>query len=120
MSKTVALNIISLIKIREIIVTESGTTNYNNHHSVINNTVDDLKLVWLLVEDAIFEKQFGQECEAKTLDLCTCEIAKMATRIYLHKYQICIRGNYNKILPDSNPEIDESDEINLDTNNKNI
>ena len=43
--ETIALNIISLAKIKEIIAKKSGTTNHDNHHSMINNTVDVSKLV---------------------------------------------------------------------------
>ena len=59
LKKTVALNIISLAKTREVIARESDTTNYGNHHSVINNTVNISKLVQLLVEDDVFEIQLG-------------------------------------------------------------
>lgn len=41
----VVLNIILLAKTREVIVKDSGITNYGNHHSVVNNTVDISKLI---------------------------------------------------------------------------
>lgn len=54
--KRVALNIISLTKIREIMAIKNGTTNYSNHHLAVNNTVDVSKLIQLPVKDSIFEE----------------------------------------------------------------
>lgn len=41
----VALNIISLIKIRKVIVRKSCSIHQDNYHLVVNNTVDISKLV---------------------------------------------------------------------------
>ena len=41
----VALNIISLAKTRDVMTKKSGAINYGNHHLVVNNTIDILKLV---------------------------------------------------------------------------
>lgn len=47
-------------------------------------------------------------------------IAKMATGISLHKYQVHIRGNQTKALLDSDQESDKDNEIDLDTIDKDI
>lgn len=114
------MNIISLTKIKEVIARESGSTNHGNHYSAVNNTVNVSKLVQLLVEDGVFEKQLGQKCEAKISDLFAFETAKMATRIPLHKYQICTRENWNKALPYSNQESDKGNETDLDINDEDM
>lgn len=56
MRETVVLNIISLAITREVIARKNGATNYGNHCSAVNNTVDVLKLVQLLVKDGIFKE----------------------------------------------------------------
>ena len=118
--KTVALNIISLAKTREVMARESGATNHGNHHSAVNNTVDVSKLVQLLVEDGVFEEQLGRKCEAETSDLFALGTAKMATGIPLHKYQMRTRGNWNKAPPDSDQESDEGNETDLDTDDEDM
>ena len=65
---------------------KSGATNYGNHHSTVNNTIDISKLVQLLVEDGIFEEQLGRKCEIETSDLFPLKTTKIRTRIPLHKY----------------------------------
>ena len=72
---------------------KSGATNYGNHHSAINNIVDISKLVQLLVKDGIFKEQLGQKCEAEISDLFALRKAKMATGIFLHKYQMHTKEN---------------------------
>ena len=47
-------------------------------------------------------------------------IAKMATGIPLHKYQMRIRENWNKAPSDSNQESNEDNEIDLDIVNEDI
>ena len=74
-------------------VRKSSAINHDNHHSIINNTIDVSKLVQLLVKDSVFEKHLGQKCEAETSDLFLFGIAKMATGIPLHKYQMRTREN---------------------------
>lgn len=96
LKETVVLNIISFAKIREVMTRENGTTNYRNHHLVINNTIDILKLIFLLVKDGNFEKQLGQKGKTKISNLFMLETAKMAIRILLHKFQMRITGNLNK------------------------
>lgn len=59
LKETVALNIISFAKTRKVIAKKSGAIEHSNHHSVVNNTVDVLKLIQLLVKDSIFEEQLG-------------------------------------------------------------
>lgn len=86
LKEIVMLNIISLVKTKEVITRESGTTNFYNHHSTVNNTINILKLVKLLVKDSIFEKKLGRKCEIKTLDLFAPRTTKMVSRISLHKY----------------------------------
>lgn len=100
--ETVALNIILLAKTREVMARKIGVTNYGNYYLVVNNTIDILKLVQLLVEDGIFEEQFGQKCEAEISDLFAYGTAKIATKIPLYKYQMCTRRNWNKTPLDSN------------------
>lgn len=56
LQETVALNIISLAKTSEVMARESGATNHGNHNSMINNTIDILKLVQLVVEDVVLEE----------------------------------------------------------------
>lgn len=80
---------------------KSGAINYGNHHSAVNNIVDILKLVQLSIEDSIFEEQLGQKYEAEISDLFVLGIVKIVIRIPLHKYEMCIRGKSNKVLPDS-------------------
>ncbi len=99
---------------------KSDATNHGNHHSGINNTVDVLKLVQLLVEDGVFEKQLGQKCETKTLDLFALETTKMAIGILLHKYQIRIGENWNKTSPDNDQESDKNNETDFDIDDKDI
>lgn len=43
--ETVILNIISLAKTRKIMIRRSGITNYGNHHSIVNNTINNSKFV---------------------------------------------------------------------------
>lgn len=93
LKETVALNIISLAKIREVMARKTSVTNHGNHHSAINNTFNISKLVQLLVKNSIFKKQLGQKYKAGILDLFAYRIVKMATGIILHKYQIRTRGN---------------------------
>lgn len=50
------LNIISLAKMRKVMARKSDVINYNNHHSAVNNTINDSKLVELLVEENIFKE----------------------------------------------------------------
>lgn len=45
LKETVALNIISLAKTREVMTRASGATNYGNYHSSINNIIDVFKLI---------------------------------------------------------------------------
>lgn len=45
LKKIVILNIISFIKIREVMTKESYITNYSNHHLIINNIINISKLV---------------------------------------------------------------------------
>lgn len=56
LKETIALNIISLAKIREIIVRENDFIHNGNHHSTVNNTVSILKLILLPIKGNIFEK----------------------------------------------------------------
>lgn len=44
----------------------------------------------------------------------------MATGIPLHKYQICTRENQKKTPLNSDQKSDEGNEINLDTDDKNM
>ena len=120
LKETIALNIISLAKTREIISRERGITNYGNHYSAINNIVDISKLVQLLVEDGIFEEQLGRKCEAETSDVFVPRIEKMATGISLHKYQIRTKGNWNKTPSDSDQKSDENNKTDLDTDYKDM
>ena len=101
-------------------VRKNGVTNYGNHYSVVNNTVDVSKLVQLLVENSFFEKQIGQKCETETSDLFELGTIKMATEIPLYKYQMRTRKNWNKTPSDSDQKSDESNETNLDINDENI
>lgn len=57
LKETIILNIISLDKTRMIIVKKSVTTNYGNYYFLVNNIFDILKLVQLLVKDAVFKKK---------------------------------------------------------------
>lgn len=43
--KIIALNIISLVKTREVMARESVTINHNNDYLVINNTIDISKII---------------------------------------------------------------------------
>ncbi len=65
---------------------KSGVTNYGNHYSAVNNTVDVLKWIQLLVEDGIFEEQLGQKYKTETSDLFALRTVKMVIGIPLHKY----------------------------------
>lgn len=71
---------------------KSGTTNYDNHHSVINNKVDISKFVQLLIKDDVFEEQLSQKYKVETLDLFILRIAKITTEILVYKYQIQTRN----------------------------
>ncbi len=99
---------------------KSGTTNHENHHLGVNNTVVILKLVQLLIEDGVFEEQLDRKCEVETSDLFALRIAKMATGILLHKYQMHTRENWNKVSPDGDEESDKGNEIDLDIDDENI
>ena len=116
----IVLNIISLAKTREVMARKSSVTNHGNHYSAVNNTIDISKLVQLLVEDGVFEKQLGQKCEIEISDLFALGRAKMATGIPLHKYQMCTKGNWNKVLLDSDQKSDEGNKTNLDTDDEDI
>lgn len=120
LKETVVLNIISLAKTREVMARKSGATNHGNYHSTVNNIVDVSKLVQLLVEDDVFEKQLSQKCEVETSDLFGLGTAKMATGIPLHKYQMRTKGNWNKELPDSDQESDKGNEMDLDTDDEDM
>lgn len=54
------------------------------------------------------------------LNLFTLGTTKIVTRISLYKCSIYIKGNWNKVYPDSNQKNDESNETNLDTEYKDI
>lgn len=43
--ETVILNIISLVKTREVMARKGNAINYGKYHSMINNTIDVLILV---------------------------------------------------------------------------
>lgn len=86
MKETVVLNLILLAKTRKIMAKKSGITNYDNYHSIVNNTVDVLKLVQLLIKDSIYKEQLGQKCKVEISNLFAFATAKMATEILLHKY----------------------------------
>lgn len=60
---------------------ESSTTNHDNYHLAINNSINISKLIQLLIKDSIFEKQFSQKYEIKKSDLFTYKKVKMTTRI---------------------------------------
>lgn len=55
----VIINIILFAKIGEAMTKKIDTTNYNNHHSIVNNIINISKLVQLLIENNILEKQLG-------------------------------------------------------------
>lgn len=86
LKKIVALNIISLIKIREIIARENNVTNHSNYYLTVNNIVDISKLVQLLVKNGVFEEQLSQKCKVEILDLFAYKIIKITNRIPLYKY----------------------------------
>ena len=73
-----------------------------------------------MVEYCIFEEQLSQKCEAEILNLFTLRISKVAIEISLHRYQMYIKGNWNKALLDGNQENDKDDELNLNIDNENM
>lgn len=117
--ETNMLNIVSLAKTKKVIDKKSGVINHSNYHSIVNNTIDISKLVQLLVENGVFEKQFSQICETETLNLFAHRITKLVTKISLHKYQMRIIKNWNKTFPDNNQESVEGNKTNLEIDVKN-
>lgn len=93
LGETIALNIISLAKTREIMARESDVTNHGNPYLAVNNTVEVLKLVQLPVKIDVFEEQLSQICEKEISDLFAHRTAKIETGILLHKYQMFTKEN---------------------------
>lgn len=120
LKKIVALNILSLAKIRKIMAQKSDATNQGNYYSMINNIVDVTKLVQLQVEECVFEKLVGQKCEIKTSELFALKTVEILTGILLHKYQMHIKGNQNKTSQDSDQANNEGNETDLDIDYKDM
>ena len=66
------------------------------------------------------DKQLHQKCEIEKSNLFAYQKRKITTGISLHKYQIRTKKNYNKVLPDSDEESDESNEMDLNIDDENI
>lgn len=77
-------------------------------------------MVSLLVKAGVFKKQLDRKWETETSDRSARRTAKMATGILLHKYQMCTRGNQNKATLNSDLTSNESDKIDLNTNDKDM
>lgn len=58
--ETVALNVMSLWKCKEVMARVTGATSYGNHHLLVSTFPDISLLVKHLVEDAVFEQQLGR------------------------------------------------------------
>lgn len=62
----------------------SDITYYGNYYLVINNIIEDLKLVQSLTKNSIFQIQFGQKYEIEKLNMFVRKIVKMRIKIFLY------------------------------------
>lgn len=101
--EVVALNILSLWKIKKVMARVTQSTSHRNHYSLVGNSSDLCLLVKILVEDKVFELESGRGTkETKFVDLFICGSRIIAAGSLLEEYQGWARGNWkNSLTQDS-------------------
>ena len=112
--KTIALNVMSLWKSKEVLAQATGATRHGSRHSVVDTTVDVDFLVKLLLEINIFDMQPGRGADGTEFkDLYTRGSIAINSGAPLQKYLSRARGRWEEHVADSgvrNREEGDTDE----------
>ncbi|MCJ1345659.1 hypothetical protein MMC31_003867 [Peltigera leucophlebia] len=112
--ETIALNVMSLWKSKEVLAQATSTTRHGSRHSVVDTTVDVDFLVKLLLEINIFDMQPGRGADRTEFkDLYTQGSIAINSDAPLQKYFSRARGRWEEHVADSgvrNQEEGDTDE----------
>lgn len=94
--ETVAMNVMSLWKSKNILAQATGATSHGNRHSIVSNYPDMRFLIGLLVESAVFEIKPGRGSDQKEFrDLYATGSILLAGGTPIDRYKKRARGNWN-------------------------
>lgn len=110
--ETVALNVMSLWKCKEVMARVTATS-HGNHHSLVSTFPDISLLVKHLVEDAVFEQHLGRGVvtETQLRDVFGEGTTSISSGVALENYLNRARGNWQNVTVQASTEDTGNDDV---------